>query len=110
MSKITAEGLNHYTMVYGLNSRKLRKSVVGHHSVLWRSIEDCFREFHAFDVGYERAKGYGRAELDTKKASTINEVKSKKDAGPCLKCSGPHFQNTCTKYTNQVNNQSLKMS
>ena len=29
MCQILAEGLNHYTMVYGLNSNKLKEKVVG---------------------------------------------------------------------------------
>ena len=30
MSQIPTEGLNHYTMVYGLNSIKLKDKVLGH--------------------------------------------------------------------------------
>ena len=29
MSQISAEGLNHYIVMYGLNSRKLRENVLG---------------------------------------------------------------------------------
>ena len=60
-------------------------------------MEDCFRDICAFCAGYKRAKGYDRAEFDASKASIINEVKSKNDQGPCFICSGPHFQNACTK-------------
>ena len=59
------EGLNHYTVVYGLNSRKFRESVMGHQNVQWRSMEDCFRDIHVFGAGYERAKYYDRAEFNT---------------------------------------------
>ena len=67
-------------------------------SMQWRSVEDCFRDICAFGAGYKRAKGYGRAEFDAQEASTINEVKSKKDPGPCLDVVDPtskmHAQNT----------------
>ena len=96
-SQILAEGLNHYTAMYGLNSRKLKDSAVGHWSTQWRSMEDCFRNICAFAVGYKTAKDYGRAEFHAQKVSTINEVKSKKDPGPCFRCGGPHFQNSDTK-------------
>ena len=102
LPQILLKGLNHYTIVYGLDSRKIRKSIVGHWNVQWRSMEDYFRDIHAFGAGYERAKGCGRAEYNFPEASTNNDVMSKKDPGPCFKCSGPHFQNTCTKYTNQL--------
>ena len=65
MSQISVECLNHYCVVYGLNLRKLKDSVVGHWSVHWKSIEDCFRDICTFGVGYKRAKGYCRAEFDT---------------------------------------------
>ena len=109
MSNISAEGLNHNTVVYVLNSRELRASVVGHCSVEWRNMGDCFRDKSAFGAGYERAKGYGRAEFNTPKASTINEVKPKKDRGPCFRCSGPHFQNTCTRYLNKASSRPLEL-
>ena len=37
LSQFLAEGLNHYTAVYGLNSRKLMNNAVGHWCVHWRS-------------------------------------------------------------------------
>ena len=72
MSQISAAGLNHYTVVNGLDSRKLRESVVGHRSVQWRSMEDCFRDICASGAGHERAKDYGRVEFDALQASPIN--------------------------------------
>ena len=55
-------------------------------------MEDYFRGIHAFGTGYERTKGYGRAaKFDTPETSTINEVKSTKDPGPCFRRGGPHF-------------------
>ena len=41
------------------------------------------------------------ADFDAPEASTINEVKSTKNPGLCFRCSGPHFQNRCTKHRNQ---------
>ena len=41
MFKITAEGINHYTVVYGLNINKLKYKAVGHKSATgtqWKSI------------------------------------------------------------------------
>ena len=40
MAQIPAEGLNHYTVVYGLNSNELKHKVDGHQSAYWNTIED----------------------------------------------------------------------
>ena len=77
------------TMEYGLNCRKLKDSVVGHQTMHWKSMEDCFRDICPLGVGYERTKGYCRADFDTPEVSTINEVKSTKDLGPCFRCIRP---------------------
>ena len=66
---ISAEGLNHYTVVYGINYRKLKNSIVGHWSVYWKSMEDCFWDIHAFSADYKRTKGFCRAP-----EATINET------------------------------------
>ena len=58
MSKILAEGLNHYTMVYGINSNMLKDKVAGHQSVYWKTMGECYSNIHAFRTRYERAKGY----------------------------------------------------
>ena len=81
MSHILAQGLNHYTVVYGLNCRMLKDSVVGHQSVQWKTIEDCFRDFHFIGAGCKGAKGYCRTDINTPEASTITEVKSTKEPG-----------------------------
>ena len=36
MSQMLAEHLNHYTMMYGLNSNNLKEKVVGWRSAKWR--------------------------------------------------------------------------
>ena len=72
MSWISVEGLNCSTMVYDLTFRKLRESLVGHQSMLWRSMEDCFIDICEFGTDYKRATAYGRAEFDTQEASTVN--------------------------------------
>ena len=77
MSQISAEGLNHYTLVYGMNSRKLTESVVGHWCAQFRSMEDS-SDINVFCVCHRRAKGYGRAEFDVPEASTINELNPKR--------------------------------
>ena len=64
MSKISVEALNHYTIVYSLNHREIKDSVVGCQSAHWKSIEDCFRDICIFEMGYKRAKGYWRADFD----------------------------------------------
>ena len=56
-------------------------------------MKDCFRDIHAFGVGFKRAKGYSRAEFNAPEASTFNDVKLKKDPGLCFRCDGSHFQN-----------------
>ena len=43
MSSISVEGSTHYTVVYGLNCRKQKDSVMGHWGVQWRTVEECFR-------------------------------------------------------------------
>ena len=62
-SKIPTEGLNHYTMVYGLNSSKLRDKAAAYQRTQWKTIEDCFSNIHTFVAGYERDKGYCTADL-----------------------------------------------
>ena len=60
-------------------------------------MEDCFSDIHAFNVGYEKAKGYSKADFDAPHAPIIRQVKSIKEQGPCFKCGGPDFQNKCMK-------------
>ena len=91
MALIPTEVLNHDTIVYGLNSTKLKDKVAGHQSAYWETMEDCFSDIHAFGNGYERAKGYSKVEFDAPGAQAVNEVKSSKEPGPCFKCDGPHF-------------------
>ena len=56
MSRISVEGFNHYSVVYGLNFRKFKESVIGHHSAQWKAIEDCLRDIHNIDDGYKKLK------------------------------------------------------
>ena len=55
-SQIPVIGLNHSTVVYGLNSIKLKERV-GHQSTYWKAIEDCFSDICAFGTRYETIKG-----------------------------------------------------
>ena len=75
MSQIPAEGLNHYTVVYGLNSIKLKYKVVGHQTA-WKTMEDCFSDICAFGAGFERPKDYSRADFHNTEASVINKIKN----------------------------------
>ena len=97
MSQISEGGLNHYTVMNGVNCRKVKDSFAGHWSVHYRSMKDCFNDIHIFGVEYERAKGYCKADFDSPEVSTINKVKSTKDPGLCYRGGGTHFQNRCTK-------------
>ena len=97
MFKIPAEGLNHYTLVYGLNSNKLKDKVEGHQSAYWNIMEDCFSDTHTFGAGYKGTKGYCKADFNAPEAPVINEVKSTKEPVPCFKCGRPHFCSRCTK-------------
>ena len=45
-------------MVYGLNCRRLKESIVGHQSVQWKTMEDCSRNICNIGAWYDRAKGY----------------------------------------------------
>ena len=87
-----SRGLSHYTIVHGLHCRKLKDSVGGYWSAHWKSMEDCFRDICTFGAGYDRDKGYCKADFNVTKPSTINEVKSTKDPELCFTCSVPHFQ------------------
>ena len=91
MTQIPTEGLNHYTIVYGLNSAKLKDKVAGHQSAYWNTMDHCCSDIHAFGAGYERAKGYSRADFNAPDAATISEVKSTKEPAPCFKCGGLPF-------------------
>ena len=53
MSGISAEGRSHYTVVYGLNCRRLKNSAAEHWRTQWKMIEDCFRDIHNIGAGYE---------------------------------------------------------
>ena len=57
MSRILVEGLNLYTVVYGLNGRRLKNSAVVHWSTQGKMMEDCFRDICNIGAGYERARG-----------------------------------------------------
>ena len=98
MSRILVEGLNHYTVVYGLNCRRLKDSVAGHWNMQWKTMEDCFRNIYISSTGYERAQEYCRADFNIPEASMITELKTTKEPGPCYKSSGSHFQNNYTNH------------
>ena len=53
MSRISAEGTNHYAVVYGRNCRKLKDSMMGHQSKQSKTMEECFRNICNVGVGYE---------------------------------------------------------
>ena len=72
MSEISVEGLNQYTMVYGLNCIRLKDSVAKHWSVWGKKMEDCFKDICDIVAGYERAKGYCRGQSQSQETSTIN--------------------------------------
>ena len=46
MSRISVEGTNHYAVIYSLNCRKPKDSMVGHQSVQWEMMDECFRDMH----------------------------------------------------------------
>ena len=83
MSQILTEGLHHFTMVYGLDSHKVKKKVVGHQITYWRTIEDCISDICAVGAKYKRAKGYSCTDFYAQEVK-INEVKSTKGPGPCF--------------------------
>ena len=58
MSRILADGLNHYAVDYGLNWRKLKDSIAGNQGMQWKVMEECFRDIHNIRTAYEQAKGY----------------------------------------------------
>ena len=96
MSRILAEGLNHYTVVYDLNCRRLKYSVVGNQGAQWRVMEDCFRDICNIDAWYEKVKGYCSAKYNAPEASAITEAKTMREPRLCYKCGGLHFQSNCT--------------
>ena len=52
MSRISAEGTNHYALVYGLNCKKLKDGMAEHRSAQWKMMEECFRDTHNIHTGY----------------------------------------------------------
>ena len=107
MSRISVEGTSHYAVVYGLKCRKQKDSIVGHWSILWRTMEECFMDIHNISTVYEWAKGYCRAKFNTLDASCITEIKTMENTGPCYKCGGTHLQCDCTN--NRSNKFQAKM-
>ena len=53
MSRISAEGANHYAVVSGLNRRMLKDDMAGQGSVQWKMMEECYRNIHNTGTGYE---------------------------------------------------------
>ena len=98
MSEILVEGLSHYTVVYGLNSHKLKDKVAGHWSKYCMAMGDCFIYIYAVGARYRRVKGYLWTDFHGLEVP-ISEIKSSKEPGPCFECGRPHFQNRCTKST-----------
>ena len=82
-----SRGSESVMVVYGLNCKRLKYSVAGQY---WKSMEDCFRDICTFGAGYERTKGYSRADFNVPETSAVNICKSTKDPGPCFGCSGSH--------------------
>ena len=105
MYRILVRGLNHYTVVYGLNCRWLKDSVVGHQSIQWKTMEDCFRDIHNTVAGYERTTGYYRADFNTPEASMITNLKTIKELRPYYRCSRSHLQNNCTNHKSNIGNK-----
>ena len=91
MSRVSAEGLSYYTVLYGLNYRWLKDSAVVHQSVQWKTMEDCFRDIHNIGVGYKRPNNSCRAAFNTPEASMVTEVETLKEPDLCYKCAGPQF-------------------
>ena len=58
--------------------------MVGYWSIQWRSMKGYFRDINAFGVDYEGAEGYDRAKFDAPETLTINELKARRDLGPCF--------------------------
>ena len=89
MSRIPAEGTNHYVVVYGLNCKKLKDNIAGHRSTQWKKMEECFRDICNIGTVYKQAEGYYRVELSILNTSGINVIKVEKKTGMCYKCRGP---------------------
>ena len=89
------EGLNHYTMVCGINSNQLKDKVLGHPSAYWNTMNICFSDIHTF---------YCQTDFKAPEVSVISEVKSTKEPRPCFTFSGPHFQRRCMKNKGHSNN------
>ena len=96
IAQIPTKHLSCYTVVYDLNSAKWKVKVVEYQSAYWNTMEDCFGDIHVFGAGYERAKGYSRADFDAPDALKL-VVESTKEPGTCFKCGELHFQNKSTK-------------
>ena len=56
MSRTPVTDINHYTVVYSPNSRRLKDSVVGHRSTPWKMMEEYFRDIWNLDINNETAR------------------------------------------------------
>ena len=70
-----------------------------------KMIEDGFRDICNIGIGYERAKGYCRAEFNTLDASCITDAKTMKKLGWYYKCRAPHFQSNWTDHRGNSSNE-----
>ena len=89
ISKVLVEGTNHFAVVYGLNCRKHKDSVVGHRSTQWKMVEECFRDIHNIAMGYEWPKGYCRTEFSFPHVPGINEIKAVKRPAHAMSAEDP---------------------
>ena len=105
MSRILVESLNHYTTVYGLNCTRLNYIVMIHWKMQWKTLEDCFRDSHIIGAGFERAKGYCRANFNIPRGINDHGGQTMKETGLSYKCRGSHFQNNCTNLKGDNSNK-----
>ena len=52
-SRILVDGLSYYTVVYGLNCRRLKDGVAVHQGVQWIKMKDHVMYIHYIGAGYE---------------------------------------------------------
>ena len=102
MSSNLGEDTNHYAVVYSLNCRKQKDSIIRHQSIQWRMMEECYRGIRNIRARYEWAKGYCRVHFNIPDTSCITEIKNMRKRGPCYKFREPYLQ--CSYPTTAVTN------
>ena len=112
ISSTLMEGLNHYTVVYGLNCRRLKDSVAGHWNMQWKKWRVASTMFIILVLVQKSQRLAELISTPQKHHPALSEDYN--ELGLCYKCGRPHFQNNCTNHesnnSNKFQNKKLHMA